>query len=150
MGHEKATLMATKVQKHKWPVRPHTERRLHSRVKACFPFALDVGPSAPALHTETVSIGLGGVRITVDHYIELFTRFTAHFELPVSNREGKVVMTTIKAPVVVVDVHPDEEGPPGIPYQLSFSFSRLTEDDERVIAIFLLQTLLYDPEASLA
>ena len=141
--------MATKVQKHKWPVRPHTERRLHNRVKTCFPFSFDVGPNAPSLKTETVSFGIGGVRVTVDHYVELFTRYTAHFQLPVSNREGKVKLTTIKAPVVVVDVQPEEEGPPGTPYHLSFSFSRLTEEDERVIAIFLLQTLLYDPEASL-
>ena len=51
--------------------------------------------------------------------------------------------------VAVVRVEPDEEGPPDTEYDISLSFTRLNDTQQRVIAMFMLQRLLYDMEAAL-
>ena len=46
-------------------------------------------------------------------------------------------------------IEPDEEGPADTEYDMSLSFTRLGESQQRVIAMFMLQRLLYDTDATL-
>ena len=132
-----------------WTRRPHTERRLHSRVDIEFPIDLALDPKRPPVPATVTNVGLGGVRIRFDRYLELFTRFDVSMQIPVNGDDDETTLETIEAPVAVVRVEPDEEGPPETEYDMSLSFTRLDEAQQRAMAIFLLQRLLYDAETSL-
>ena len=132
-----------------WTRRPHTERRVHARVALEFPIELALDPSRPPVRAVVTDIGLGGVRVRFDRYLELFTRFDVAMKLPISGRDEDAVLEEIAARVAVVRIEPDEEGPPDTEYDLSLSFTRLAEEQQRVIAMFMLQRLLYDEDATL-
>ena len=133
-----------------WTRRPNTERRLHSRVALEFPIDLALAPKRPPVSAVVTNVGLGGVRIRFDRYLELFTRFEVSMQIPVNGDDDEVTLETIAARVAVVRVEPDEEGPPETEYDMSLSFTRLSETQRRAMAIFMLQRLLYDAEAALA
>jgi c-di-GMP-binding flagellar brake protein YcgR len=133
-----------------WTRRPNTERRLHSRVALEFPIDLALDPKRPPVSAVVTNVGLGGVRIRFDRYLELFTRFEVSMQIPVNGDDDEVTLETIAARVAVVRVEPDEEGPPETEYDMSLSFTRLSETQRRAMAIFMLQRLLYDAEAALA
>ncbi|MGB0589197.1 MAG: PilZ domain-containing protein [Myxococcota bacterium] len=133
-----------------WTRRPHTERRLHSRVAVEFPIDMALDPKRPPVSAVVTNIGLGGVRIRFDRYLELFTRFEVSMQIPVNGDDDVTTMETIDARVAVVRVEPDEEGPPETEYDMSLSFTRLSEEQQRAVSIFMLQRLLYDADTSLA
>lgn len=110
--------------------------------------ALD--PKRPPVSAVVTNIGLGGVRIRFDRYLELFTRFEVSMQIPVNGDDDVTTMETIDARVAVVRVEPDEEGPPETEYDMSLSFTRLSEEQQRAVSIFMLQRLLYDADTSLA
>lgn len=142
--------MATsKRMDHSWTRRPHTERRAAPRVRASFPILLDIDDNAPPLQAMTLDLGMGGVRAEVPKYFELFTRYAIRFELPVTRRDGEIVMEPIETTVAIVRIEPDEEGPPGTVYDVGLAFSRLTEAEERTLALFQLQMLLFDADVEL-
>lgn len=133
-----------------WTRRPNTERRIHSRVAVEFPIDMALDPKRPPVSGVVTNIGLGGVRIRFDRYLELFTRFEISIQIPVNGDDDQTSLETIKARVAVVRVEPDEEGPPETEYDMSLSFTRLSEAQQRAVAMFMLQRLLYDAEANLA
>ena len=133
-----------------WSRRPNTERRIHPRVTLEFPIELSLDPKRPPVSATVTNVGLGGVRIRFDRYLELFTRFEIAMEIPVNGDDDEMRLETIETRVAVVRVEPDEEGPPDTEYDMALSFSRLDEDQQRAMAIFILQRLLYEPEANLA
>jgi c-di-GMP-binding flagellar brake protein YcgR len=132
-----------------WTRRPNTERRVHARVALEFPIDLAIDPQRPPVRAVVTDIGLGGVRVRFDRYLELFTRFDVSMQLPVNGDHDESHLEEIASRVAVVRIEPDEEGPPDTEYQLSLSFTRLVESQQRVIAMFMLQRLLYDADATL-
>lgn len=132
-----------------WIRRPNTERRVHARVALEFPIDLALDPKRPAVRAVVTDIGLGGVRIRFDRYLELFTRFDVSMQLPVHGDDEETVLEEISSRVAVVRIEPDEEGPADTEYDMSLSFTRLGESQQRVIAMFMLQRLLYDTDATL-
>ena len=61
----------------------------------------------------------------------------------------ETALEEIASRVAVVRIEPDEEGPPETEYDMSLSFTRLGESQQRIIAMFMLQRLLYDADATL-
>ena len=142
--------MAAKRRKaYSWIRRPNTERRVHARVALEFPLDVALNTKTPSVPATVLDVGLGGVRVRFDRYLELFTRFNVSMHLPVSSEADDMEMETISTSVAVVRIEPDEEGPPETEYTISLAFTRLSEADQRVIAMFMLQRLLYDPDAEL-
>ncbi len=138
-----------KRRQHSWTRRPHTERRCYPRVRIRFPVDLEYDPKRPPLVGQSTDIGLGGLRAVYDRYFELFSRFRVEIEVPIQDRDGEMELHTISTTVAVVRVDPDEEGPEGTEYVVSLAFTRLEPDDERAMATFLLQMLLYDPDVEM-
>ena len=134
-------------QTHTWPRKRHTERRLYPRVSLAFPLSLEVVPDEPPVDGMTVDVGLGGVRLRIDRYLPLFARFQVAMDLPLTDRDGEVSWTTISTNAAVVRIDPDEEGDADTVYDVSLSFSKLDAEQERVMGTFLLQMLLFDPDA---
>ncbi len=132
-----------------WTRRPNTERRLHPRVAIEFPIELALDPKRPTVAGVVTDVGLGGVRIRFGRYLELFSRFEVSIQIPVATNEDDLCMETITSRVAVVRVEPDEEGPPETEYDMSLAFTKLDERQQRALAIFLLQRILYDAEANL-
>ena len=142
-------MAAKRRNRHSWTRRPNTERRIHPRVTLEFPIELSLNPKRPPVTATVTNVGLGGVRIRFDRYLELFTRFEISMEIPVNGDDDEVTLETIETRVAVVRVEPDEEGPPDTVYDMALSFTRLTETQQRALAMFSLQRLLYDAEANL-
>lgn len=130
---------------HQWPRRPHTERRSSTRVSLSFPIRVGVDPNRPAIVAQVHDLGLGGVRATIGRYVELFTRFEVTMEFPVQDQNGETAMHPITTTGALVRIEPDEEGEPGTEYDVAISFTRITEEQERVIGLCQLQMLLFDP-----
>lgn len=141
MGDRKST-------RHHWPRRGPAERRLHPRVRVQFPIAIEDGDS-PRIKGTTRDIGLGGVRVTLSRYLELFTRLSLTMELPVTDRDGDTDLEGVSATVAVVRVEPDEEVEDCDEYDVSLAFTGVSNERDRVIGTFMLQTLLFDQEAEL-
>ncbi len=141
VGNRKSTL-------HHWPRRGPAERRLHPRVKVQFPIAID-DPDGPCVEGLTCDIGLGGVRVTLSRYLELFTRLPLTVEPPVTGREGEMSLQGVAATVAVVRIEPDEEVEDCEAYDVSLAFTGVSNERDRVIGTFMLQTLLFDQEAEL-
>ncbi len=133
----------------KWPRRAHTERRLYPRVRVQFPALVAVSDKAPAVGVDVVDVSMGGVRVTIGQYLELFTRLPIELRVPVLDRDDQATWTVITTTAAVVRVDPDEPGEPGTSYDMSLSFSRLTTEEERALALFLLQRLQIDPDTEL-
>lgn len=132
-----------------WPRRAHTERRLYPRVTIAFPVAVTLSEGEPAQVVTGLDLGLGGLRVVLDRYLELFTRFPVELELPVEGRDGAISVTPIVANVALVRIEPDEETPACAGYEASLAFIRLTPDQERLLGLFLLQRLQHDPDTDL-
>ncbi len=141
--------MVMKIVSHKWPRRGPTERRIHPRVAVGFPITLNVDSNAPAVEGLTVDLSLGGIRVQLQRYIELFSRLAISMELPITGRDGEVQLERVRTTVAVVRIEPDEPGPPGTSHILSLAFTLPSPDQDRVIGTFLLQTLLFDPDSEL-
>lgn len=138
-----------KRKSHDWPRRKSTERRVHPRVRMSFPIEVMIDPEAPPVRGLTLDLGLGGIRATIDRYLELFLRLQVRMDLPITERDGDVRMETVESTVAVVRIDPDEEGVEGTEYDVALAFTRSTPEQDRVIGTFLLQSLLFDPEAEL-
>jgi len=138
-------MAAARRQTHQWPRRPHTERRSSTRVTLSFPMGVGIDPKRPAVTAQVHDLGLGGVRATIDRYVELFTRFEVTLELPVVDQDGETSLHPIATTGALVRIEPDEEGEPGTEYDVAISFTRTTEEQERIIALCQLQMLLFDP-----
>jgi len=123
---------------------------VHARVALEFPIDLALDPNRPPVRAVATDIGLGGVRIRFKTYLELFTRFDVSMTLPIHGEdEDDTTLQEIASLVAVVRIEPDEEGPAETEYDISLSFTRLAEDQQRIIAMFMLQRLLYDADATL-
>lgn len=105
--------------------------------------------SEPAIVGEVLDVAVGGLKAVVDRYVELFTRLPVALRVPVLDRDDDPTWTTVSTTAAVVRIEPDEEGDPGTVYAVSLSFSRLSADEERALALFLLQRLQIDPESEL-
>ena len=132
-----------------WARRPNTERRVHARVRVDFPVELRLTPNEPPVFMMASDIGLGGIRAVLPRYLELFSRFELALELPIADAYSDDEIQRLQASVAVVRIEPDEEMEEGTEYDVSLSFTRIDEDAKRVIATFMLQRLLYDPNAEL-
>ncbi|MDP6944259.1 MAG: PilZ domain-containing protein [Myxococcota bacterium] len=132
-----------------WTRRPHTERRVHARVALEFPIDLALDPRRPPVPAVVTDVGLGGVRVRFDRYLELFQRFEVTMAIPVDGDGEETTLETVTVRVAVVRIEPDEEGPPDTEYDISLSFTRVSEAQQRAIAMFMLQRLLYDQDAEL-
>ena len=132
-----------------WTRRPHTERRVHARVAIEFPIDLALDVSRPPVPAVVTDVGLGGVRIRFGRYLELFRRFEVTLSVPLDGYGDELRMEKLSVRVAVVRIEPDEEGPEDTEYDISLSFTRLTEPQQRIIAMFMLQRLLYDQDAEL-
>ena len=132
-----------------WARRPNTERRVHARVRVNFPVELRLTPNEPPIFMMASDIGLGGIRAVLPRYLELFSRFELALELPIADAHRDDEIERLQASVAVVRIEPDEEMEDGTEYDVSLSFTRIDEDAKRVIATFMLQRLLYDPNAEL-
>ena len=132
-----------------WARRPNTERRVHARVRGDFPVELRLTPNEPPIFMMASDIGLGGIRAVLPRYLELFSRFELALELPIADAHSDDEIQRLQASVAVVRIEPDEEMEDGTEYDVSLSFTRIDEDAKRVIATFMLQRLLYDPNAEL-
>ena len=126
-----------------WPKRGPAERRLHPRVRVKFPILMEV-EGEPRLEGMACDIGIGGVRGTVSHYIELFTRLALTLQLPTTARDGQMNMEIVEATVAVVRIEPDEETDGQVEYDVSLAFTGVSKDRDRIIGTFMLQTLLFD------
>ena len=138
-------MAAARRQTHQWPRQPHTERRSATRVTMSFPIRVGVDPKRPPAYAQVHDLGLGGVRATIGKYVELFTRFEVTMELPVMDQDGETSLHKIQTTGALVRIEPDEEGESGTEYDVAISFSRITEEQERIIGLCQLQMLLYDP-----
>ena len=134
---------------HQWPRQPHTERRQATRVTMSFPMDVGLDPKRPPVQVQVLDISLGGVRITLNRYAELFSRFNVALELPVMGQDDEVTMHRIETTGAPVRIEPDEEGEPGTEYEAAIAFTRLTEEQERAIAMCQLQMLLFDPDCEM-
>jgi c-di-GMP-binding flagellar brake protein YcgR len=94
-------------------------------------------------------IGLGGIRAVLPRYLELFSRFELALELPIADEHRDEEIQRVETAVAVVRIDPDEEMEDGTEYDVSLSFTRIDEQAQRVIGTFMLQRLLYDPDAEL-
>ena len=133
---------------HQWPRQPHTERRRSTRVTMSFPMDVGLDPKRPALQAKVLDLSLGGVRVILDRYAELFSRFDVALEVPVTDPDGEVKMHRIETTGALVRIEPDEEAEPGTEYDAAIAFTRLTEEQERAIAMCQLQMLLFDPDCN--
>lgn len=137
-----------KPRKHTWPRRGATERRVHARVRVSFPISLEPDESETRFEGLATDLGLGGVRVELDRHLDLFSSLHLSMDLPVTNREGVAEMHTISAAAAVVRIEPDDASAEG-PFEASLSFSKPAPEIERVLATFMLQSLLFDPSAEL-
>ena len=132
-----------------WARRPNTERRVHARVRINFPVEVRLSPNEPPVFMMASDIGLGGIRAVLPRYLELFSRFELALELPIADEHRDEEIQRVETAVAVVRIDPDEEMEDGTEYDVSLSFTRIDEQAQRVIGTFMLQRLLYDPDAEL-
>lgn len=111
-----------------------------------FPIRIGVDPKRPAINAQVHDLGLGGVRATIQRYVELFTRFEVTLQLPVMDQDGETSLHPISTTGALVRIEPDEEGEPGTDYDVAIAFTRITEEQERIIGLCQLQMLLFDPD----
>lgn len=129
--------------RHRWVKRPQTERRAYPRARVGeFPIDLHLDTRRAVEVGRVVDLALGGVRIRLGRYLELFTRMEVEFDVPVADQSRQVELVTVRAMGAVVWIEPDEEED-GIEYELALKFARLEPEAERAIAIATLQQLLY-------
>lgn len=140
-----------KGNKHVWPKRGPTERRLHPRVRLRFPVRIDPGGDLASHPGIAVDLSLGGLKVTTPQFLELFTRVDLYFSVPVTNREGELELHELDVQGSVVRVEPDEpvEGDEEGDYETSFRFIGFDAERDRLLGTFMLQALLFDPGAEL-
>ena len=132
-----------------WPKRAHTERRLWPRVRVRFPAHVAVSADEPELECDVLDLGVGGVKLVLDRYVELFTRMPVAFGLPIERRDGTIDTVIVRATGVVVRIEPDEPAPEVTAHETGMALTGIGHDDERALAMFLLQRLQHDPETEL-
>ena len=137
-----------KQRNYNWPRRGPAERRLHPRVRISFPIMVEV-EDQPRIEGHTVDLGLGGVRAILTRYLPLFTRLSLTMELPVTGREEVMRFHPVQATVAVVRIEPDEEAEEDTEYDVSLAFTGVSDERDRIIGVFMLQTLLFDRDAEL-
>lgn len=146
-----------KGNEHTWPTRLSSERRLHPRVGVGFPIGLkDVasGQDVPGVVTD---VSLGGLRVLVPNNLETGSSLNADFVLVVTNREGEQVEHKLTAPVDVIRSAASASPVSGgatqadvvAEYELSLQFTSDDNERERLLGVFMLQTLLFVADAQL-
>lgn len=122
---------------------------MHARVRVRFPVLIDPGPDAPSFNAEASNVGLGGLCVSADRALGLYQRVEVAFVVPVTGADSEVEMHPLGGVVAVVRIDPDDEPEEGEPIELGLEFSRQDPERDRVLGVFLLQTLLFDPDAEL-
>jgi len=146
------TMQDWKGQKHSWPKRLPSERRLHPRVRTGFPvnLALQGDGVAEDLPGAVADISIGGLRVNVPRFVEQGTEAGLAMTLAVTNRDGEQELHHFDAPVRIVQVAPETALADAEEYELSLQFTDHDLERERLIGVFMLQTLLFQPEAKLS
>ncbi len=140
-----------KGNKHVWPKRGPTERRLHPRIRLSFPVRIDPGRDMASLPGIAMDLSLGGVKALTPVFLEMFTRVDLSFSVPVTNREGDLELHELDVQASVVRIVPDDPRDSGEEgdYEISFRFIGFDAERDRLLGTFMLQALLFDPGAEL-
>jgi hypothetical protein len=133
----------------KWPRRSGGERRVHARVRVRFPVLVDPGDAGEPFHGQAQDIGLGGLAVLADRPLDLYQRVEVAFVVPVTGPEGEVALHPLSGMATLVRLEPDDPPEGAEPILLGFEFSRSEPERDRILGVFLLQTLLFDPDAEL-
>lgn len=132
-----------------WPPRPARERRHSPRLSVSFSVLLQLDESGPPVVAEAIDISLGGLRLKCSEPLELFEQLALRVDLPSYKKDGSLELEPLEAIVVVVRRTPEEPSPEVRSYELALAFTYLPDASERAIGRFMLQRLLYDPDAEL-
>lgn len=123
-----------------WPMRPASERRLYPRIRVELPMRIRVDRRDVSDATAE-DISLGGLRVFADDPLPLQSRTRVHMSLALTNRSGDQETHDFEADALVVRVI-SRDGMFG----MSLEFSEADPKRERLIGIFMLQTMLFVPD----
>ena len=139
-----------KGRKHTWPRRLPSERRISPRVRVGFTVSMTVSKGR-LLPGVVVDVSIGGLRVQVPDFVERDTAVELRLELMVTNRFGEQETHRFEPPMEVVRTLPARRLPDGQPeeYELSLQFTGPDPERERIMGVFMLQTMLFQSEAEL-
>ena len=132
---------------HTWPKQGPAERRLYPRLRTRFPVVCDPGERAGSLSCWTQDVSLGGLRFFSPQMLDVFTMVNVAFEVPLTERDGTLVMHVFHVPATVLRCEPDEPDEDVDEYDIALKFNDASEERDRVLAMFMLQMHLFDPES---
>ena len=93
---------------------------------------------------------MGGIRFFSPQMLDVFTMVNIAFEVPITEKDGTLVMHVFQIPVTVLRCEPDEPDDDIEEYDIALKFNDLSDERDRVLGLFMLQMHLFDPESEFA
>lgn len=124
----------------RWPKRPASERRLYPRIRVELPLKLGADRAIGAV-AMAEDISLGGLRVLAADPLPLQSHTRIRIALALTNQKGLQETHDVEADAKVVRVMSREGG-----FGMSLEFAQSDHRRERLIGIFMLQTMLFVPD----
>jgi hypothetical protein len=142
-------MQAFKRLNHTWPKRGPAERRLYPRLKSRFPVVLDPGERSGSISCWTRNVSIGGMVLRSPTRVEAFLRVELTFDVPVTDKHNEVSIHRFQVPATVLRLEPDDPEEEVEEIAIAVKFNDQDTARDGILATFMLQMDLFDPESSL-